>query len=109
MSARRLKAIPDAPQPVAGFTPTIWRCEMYPNYSLELPALGVTVKFNGGNYAARAAEVDAALQRLKGRKPIRRWSGVAIHRCGLCDFASTDEEEVEEHRRLSHGANVLEG
>lgn len=106
MSARKLKAV-DAPVP--GFTPMIWRCEMYPNYSLELPALEMTVKFSAGNYLALTPEVDAALQKLKGKKPIRRWSGVAIYRCGLCEFVSTDEEEVEDHRRLSHGANVMEG
>jgi len=106
MSLRKLKPLA---APVPGFTPTHWRCEMYPNYSLELPALGVTAKFNSGSYIALTPEIDAELQKLRGKKPIRKWSGVAIYRCGLCEFVSTDEEEVEEHRRLSHGSNVMEG
>lgn len=105
MSVRKLKAVE---APASGFTPTHWRCEQYPNFSLELPAIGKVAKFDGGSYIALTPDIDAELQKCRGRKPIRRWSGVAIYQCGLCPFCSTDEEEVEEHRRLSHGSNVIE-
>lgn len=109
MSARKLRAVatpPPAPAAPA-FTPVIWRCEVYPDYTLHLPHVGETVQFRAGSYTALSATVDEALVKLRGKKPIRRFNGVNIYRCGLCEFVSADEDEVNEHRTAAHDVSAI--
>lgn len=100
MSATKSRAVEPAT-----YVGVIFKNRRYPNHRQRLPELGgnYAVKFKGGIYLTKSAEEEAALRKLRG-KGIAPYKGIPIYECGLCRFNSTDEEEVEWHRRETHAS-----
>ena len=106
MSSAKAKATPQA----GGYTGVVFRNRRYPNHRQRLPALGegYSIQFRGGTYVSKSAEEEAELRKLR-KKGIAPYNGIPVYECGLCRFASTDEEEVKEHRQDAHSLGDLLG